>query len=121
MHSEMLHSTASSSSSATDDKDKQLSSFNVSKQMAEFQKVVDDYQNYQNKTIFSPVNSPTPPSPAPPAMPPPPTLLLSDEDGILHPEVGIDHELERLLAENPGLFMTDTEDNTEKMMPQRRR
>ena len=117
MHSEMLHSTASSSS-ATDDKDKQLSSFNVSKQMAEFQKVVDDYQNYQNKQIFSPVNSPTPPSPAPPTLPP--TLLLSDQDGKLHPEVGIDHELERLLAENPGLFMTDTEDNTEKMMPQRR-
>ena len=126
MHFEMLHPTASSSSSssATDDKDKsaQLSTFNVvSKQMAEFQKVVD---NYRIQQIFSPINSP-PPGP-PPTSPAPPQLLLSDEDGYLHPEVGIDHELERLLAENPGLFMTeDNEEESEKMTvhvpsPQRR-
>ena len=34
-------------------------------------------------------------------------MVRSSEDGYLHSEVGIDRELERLLAENPGLFMED--------------
>ena len=34
-------------------------------------------------------------------------IVRSSEDGYLHSEVGIDRELERLLAENPGLFMDD--------------
>ena len=34
-------------------------------------------------------------------------MVRSREDGYLHSEVGIDRELERLLAENPGLFMED--------------
>ena len=34
-------------------------------------------------------------------------MVRSGEDGYLHSEVGIDRELERLLAENPGLFMED--------------
>ena len=34
-------------------------------------------------------------------------MVRSSEDGYLHSEVGIDRELERLLAENPGLFMDD--------------
>ena len=34
-------------------------------------------------------------------------MVRSSEAGYLHSEVGIDRELERLLAENPGLFMED--------------
>ena len=34
-------------------------------------------------------------------------MVRSREDGYLHSEVGIDRELERLLAENPGLFMDE--------------
>ena len=34
-------------------------------------------------------------------------IVRSSEDGYLHSEVGIDRELERLLAENPGLFMDE--------------
>ena len=34
-------------------------------------------------------------------------MVRSTEDGYLHSEVGIDRELERLLAENPGLFMDE--------------
>ena len=85
-------------------KDKQLSTLNTSNEMAEFQKVVD---NYRHTHISTPISSPPPtsPSPAPPTLPP--HLLVSDEDGYLHPTSGIDHELEHLLAENPGLFMTE--------------
>ena len=61
--------------------------------------------NYRTTQMSTPISSPPPTSPAPPTLPPP--ILLSDEDGYLHPEVGIDHELESLLAEHPGLFMTE--------------
>ena len=132
MHFEMLHPTATSSlssclsPSATNDKSKSKTSvhpkdnFSVNFEMAEFQKVVDNYRTTQQ--ICTPISSPPPPpSDTPTSLNPP--LLLSDEDGYLHPEVGIDHELERLLAENPGLFMSEAE--AEKMTvhvpsPQRR-
>ena len=39
-------------------------------------------------------------------------LVRSPEDGYLHPEVGIDEELERLLAEHPGLVMEDDKTTT---------
>ena len=32
---------------------------------------------------------------------------MEDHGGFLHPEVGIDKDLERLLAEDPGLYMED--------------
>ncbi len=34
-------------------------------------------------------------------------MVRSEADGYLHSEVGIDEELERLLAEDPGLYMED--------------
>ena len=34
---------------------------------------------------------------------------MEDNNGFLHSEVGIDKDLEKLLAEDPGLYM---EDNT---------
>ena len=43
------------------------------------------------------------------------TTLKQDAMGYLHPEVGIDLELERLLAENPGLYMEDQPDTSEEL------
>ena len=49
-----------------------------------------------------------------------PTILHSSEDGYLHPEVGIDQELEKLLAEDPGLYMMDKSDKvTMHVVPER--
>lgn len=74
-------------------------------QMAEFQRVVENYSSSLLKSLHQDViTSPPPPSPSPTATI---AAVRSDEDGYLHPDVGIDHELERLLAENPGLYMDD--------------
>ena len=43
-------------------------------------------------------------------------LVRSPEDGYLHPEVGIDEELERLLAEHPGLVMEDDKTTTAQIL-----
>ena len=37
-----------------------------------------------------------------------PSVIVEDDDGFLHSEVGIDKDLERLLADDPGLYMEDT-------------
>lgn len=39
---------------------------------------------------------------------------MIEDDGLLHSEVGIDAELERLLAEDPGLYMDDSCDGRRK-------
>ena len=36
-----------------------------------------------------------------------PSAIVEDNKGFLHSEVGIDKELEKLLAEDPGLYMED--------------
>ena len=36
-----------------------------------------------------------------------PSVIVEDDDGFLHNEVGIDKDLERLLAEDHGLYMED--------------
>lgn len=64
-------------------------------QMAAFQQVIDNYRS----------GPPTPPAGT--SSPNVTSPLMEDGDGYLHPEVGIDYELERLLAENPGLYMED--------------
>ena len=40
---------------------------------------------------------------------------MEDDDGFLHSEVGIDKDLERLLAEDPGLYMEDVSNHNNKM------
>ena len=40
---------------------------------------------------------------------------MEDDDGFLHSEVGIDKDLERLLAEDPGLYMEDVSNLSNKM------
>ena len=34
-------------------------------------------------------------------------MIIEDNKGFLHSEVGIDKDLEKLLAEDPGLYMED--------------
>ena len=41
-------------------------------------------------------------------------MIVEDDDGFLHSEVGIDKDLERLLAEDPGLYMEDVSSGTNK-------
>ena len=42
-------------------------------------------------------------------------MIVEDDDGFLHSEVGIDKDLERLLAEDPGLYMEDVSNLSNKM------
>ena len=41
-------------------------------------------------------------------------MIVEDDDGFLHSEVGIDKDLERLLAEDPGLYMEDVSRGTNR-------
>ena len=42
-------------------------------------------------------------------------MIVEDfDDGFLHSEVGIDKDLERLLAEDPGLYMENVSNATNK-------
>ena len=43
-----------------------------------------------------------------------PSVIVEDDDGFLHSEVGIDKDLERLLAEDPGLYMEDVSSSTNR-------
>ena len=43
-----------------------------------------------------------------------PSVIVEDDDGFLHSEVGIDKDLERLLAEDPGLYMEDVSNGTNR-------
>ena len=44
-----------------------------------------------------------------------PSVIVEDfDDGFLHSEVGIDKDLERLLAEDPGLYMENVSNATNK-------
>ena len=72
--------------------------------MEEFQKVLT-----MAARVTSSATSPTPSASASTSssITPREVLVRSPEDGYLHPEVGIDEELERLLNEHPGLYMDD--------------
>ena len=74
------------------------------RQMEEFQKVLT-----MAARVTSSATSPTPSASASTSssITPREVLVRSPEDGYLHPEVGIDEELERLLNEHPGLYMDD--------------
>ena len=82
-------------SDGEDEKDDKQRRFSTESQMAEFQLFMDN---------FSPE---TPSQAASTATSMSPNSWIQDSKGHLHPEVGIDRELEHLLAENPGLFMDD--------------
>ena len=41
-------------------------------------------------------------------------MIIEDGDGFLHSEVGIDKDLERLLAEDPGLYMEEVTNSETK-------
>jgi hypothetical protein len=85
-------------------------------QMVEFQQIVDGVvsasrrsSSHHSSTTTTEVTSSPPTSPAASEASASSVMIVrSDEDGYLHSEVGIDQELERLLAENPGLYMEDS-------------
>ena len=83
-----------------------IKSNSTRRQMEEFQKVLT-----MAARVTSSANSPTPSASASAStsssVTPREVLVRSPEDGYLHPEVGIDEELERLLNEHPGLYMDD--------------
>ena len=43
-----------------------------------------------------------------------PSVIVEDNKGFLHSEVGIDKDLEKLLAEDPGLYMEDAPNMAER-------
>ena len=85
-----------------------IKSNSTRRQMEEFQKVLT-----MAARVTSSATSPTPSASASASastsssVTPREVLVRSPEDGYLHPEVGIDEELERLLNEHPGLYMDD--------------
>ena len=75
------------------------------KQMAEFQQVVEGFASHRSSSRrSSAVTSCSSPPTSPGSSA---SIVRSEADGYLHSEVGIDEELERLLADDPGLFMED--------------
>ena len=101
--SEAVSAAASASAASTDE---------LSSMAAEFQLVIDNYAASSTTSAAStPVTSPT-------RLPEhtlfgSSSMMQTGEDGYWHSEVGIDRELERLLAENPGLVMSDCSESSE--------